>query len=560
MTVIGSISRGIAIAFLSVASLSGLPIGTAPAVSRDQVVIAIAQEPVNLSAIYRTGSDTGSDAIGPAIFAMDVDWDAAWRPFPQGVGYLPSIKDGTWKAEGERMTLLWRLRPRNWHDGRPVTCGDYVFALRLIRDPRALAARNAVGPSSGISSVSCPAGAEGREVWVNWQRRNTYANLAPLPTGPAPRHLIEPLYRQRPERVSETFGLDPPMTVGDGAYRLLEWHRGEYLTLEAVPEHAIFGTPRLRRITYRFILDPGRAPAALLAGTVDALSPGIPTFENVLELERRGAGKVKILVSPPIVWEHIDFNLDNPLLRDVRVRRAIAHGINRTEIVQQLFQGRQLVAHTYLSPRHDGYTDALPRYPYDPARAQALLREAGFTLGPDGIMRNAAGQRFSIEFNTTTAIPAREQVQEIIRRRLRQVGIEVNSVNYPRRVFFTDVLQYRRFTGMVMFAWFWDPRAECETYFGSDHVPVEANDWTGANYSGYRNREMDEVCTGAARELDPETRTRLLQSSARIFARDLPALPLYYRTFYAAAKVGFENFTPRGFGWETWNAHTWYWK
>jgi len=558
MTTFTGTGASVILVVLLAASVGGAQ--SAPAAGRDQVVIAIAQEPLNLSPIYRTGSDAGSDAIGPAIFAMDVDWDAAWRPFPQGVEYLPSIKDGTWKAEGERMTLLWRLRPRTWHDGRPVTCGDYVFALRLIRDSRALATVAAVGPSTGISSISCPAGAEGRDVRVHWERRNAYANLAPLPTGPAPRHLIEPLYRQRPDRVRETFGIDPPMTVGDGAYRLVEWRKGEFLALEAVQGHVIFGTPRLRRITYRFIQDQEEATAALLAGTVDALSSIGVSFEMAQELERRGAGNVKILVSPPILWEHIDFNLDNPLLRDVRVRRAIAHGINRTEIVQQLFQGRQPVAHTYLSPRHAGYTDALPRYSYDSARARALLRAAGFTPGPDGIMRNASGQRLSLDLSTTTAVPFREQVEEIIRRQLHQVGIEINIVNYPRRVLFSEVVARRRFTGMVMFAWFWDPRAECETLFGSGYVPVEANGWIGANYSGYRDREMDEACTGAARELDPEARTRLLQVSARIFARDLPALPLYYRTFQAAAKIGLQNFAPRGFGWETWNAHTWYWK
>lgn len=531
-----------------------------PAVGRDEVVIAIGPEPVNLSPLYRRGSDTGSDAIGPAIFLMDVDWDAAWRPFPQGVEYLPTVKDGTWRAEGERMTLLWRIRPRTWHDGRPVTCGDYVFALRLIRDPRAQATGFWAQETAGISSISCPAGAEGRDVRVHWDRRHAYANLAPLAPGPVPRHLIEPMYRRRPDRVSETFGIDPSVTIGDGAYRLLEWRKGESLTLEAVRGHAIFGTPRLRRITYRFILGEERIMAAILAGTVDALSPLLVSLEMANELERRGGGNIKILVSPPVAWEHIEFNLDNPLLQDVRVRRAIAHGINRTEMVQQVFQGRAQVAHTYLSPPHDGYTNELPRYSYDPARAWALLGAAGFTPGPDGIMRDASGRRLSLDLSTVAGLRTREQGQEIIRRQLREVGIEVNIVNYARRVFFPEVLNRRRFTGMIWFAWFWDPRVECESYFGSAAVPTEASGWLGRNYSGYRNREMDEACTRAARELDPEARKRLLQLSARIFARDLPALPLYYRSFQAAAKVGLQNFAPRGFGFDTSNAHTWYWK
>ncbi len=209
------------------------------------------------------------------------------------------------------MTLRWRIRPRLWHDGRPVTCGDYVFAIRLVRDRRAGTRGIADVQSLNIANASCPAGATGRELLVHWKKRYAYANLAPLPTGPAPRHILEPIYRQNPDRLVRIFGVDPAQTVGDGPYRIQDWRKGESLTLEAVPGHP-FGTPRLRRITYRFIPNPQARLAALLAGEVDALSPSGTDFDAAFDLERRGAGRLRVLFSPPWVWEHIDFNPGQP--------------------------------------------------------------------------------------------------------------------------------------------------------------------------------------------------------------------------------------------------------
>lgn len=142
---------------------------------------------------------------------------------------------------------------------------------------------------------------------------------------------------------------------------------------------------------------------------------------------------------------------------------------------------------------------------------------------------------------------------------LRQVGIEVNIVNFPLRVFFGEILPRRRFT-MALFFRLWHPTNDCLTGFSSEAIPTEANGWRGGNVAGYRDGEMDQTCKGSAAELDPEARKRLLQTSARIFSRDLPVLPLYYRGNVWALKEGLQNFAPRTIGSEIWNAHTWYWK
>lgn len=217
------------------------------------------------------------------------------------------------------------------------------------------------------------------------------------------------------------------------------------------------------------------------------------SVEQAVDLERQAKGRVNVVFAPGFQWEHIDFNLDNPLLRDVRVRQAIAHGINRTQIIQQFFGGKQAVAHSLWPLQHPAYTDSVPRYSYDPARA--LLKDAGFGPGPDGVMQKADGQ----------------------------------------------------------------PTILCAANYGSSSIPSEANGWRGLNYPGYRSAEMDRICQAARREVDEARLKNLLNEAARVFARDLPALPLYVNAIPSAAKADLQNYNP-GMVADPWNAHTWYWR
>jgi len=524
--------------------------GGEPAVDRNTVVLAPnGSEPDTLNPLFEPDPVTAFYDIIPVLFTFDVQRDAAWRPFPQGVEYLPSVADGTWKLDGEKMTVLWKLKPRNWHDGRPVTCADYVFSHRVARDQRVEPLLTGMSPqmreaTNRITNISCPKGASGLEIAVTWKERYAYANLTVIGQfARLPRHLLEPFYRASPTKLDQVpYGRDARSTVGDGAYRLVEWQNRVSLTVEAVANHPIFGTPKIKRIIWRFIPSRDAWEESIASGKIDATA--LP-LDKAVELERQGQGRYKVFYSPGAILEHIRLDLDNPLLLDVRVRRAIAHGINRTQIVQQLFAGRLPVAHSYLPPAHPGYTNDVQKYPYDPARARALLRQAGFSPGPDGIMRDARGQRLRLDISTTAGNPVREQVEQIIQQQLRQVGIEITILNFPFRIFF-GLLEQRKLTGLIMVAWNFIPTHGC----------------VGVLYRGYQNPERDRVCEAASREVDEAKRNKLLNESARIFSRDLPALPLYFRVWAVVAKPGLQNFTATGLYGpsETWNAHQWFWE
>jgi len=130
-----------------------------PAAGRDTVVMGVSLEPVTLNPITVSSA---SPSILQTIFTRDVQRDADWKPFAQGVENLPGVHQGTWRLNGEQMILRWTLRPRKWHDGRPVTCSDYVFSQALQRIDKIPGVTLLTAPL--IANVSCPNGVGGTEV------------------------------------------------------------------------------------------------------------------------------------------------------------------------------------------------------------------------------------------------------------------------------------------------------------------------------------------------------------------------------------------------------------
>ncbi len=515
-----------------------------PAAGRDTVVIGMSQEPDYLNPLF--SEMAAAVSVNWTIFTRDVQRDNTWKNFPQGVEYLPTLR---------------KVKARTWSDGKPVTCGDYVFSYSVARNVQVPVVTRDV--TNRIANVLCTKGADGLDITVNWKERYAYANTSLTEYSALPRHALERYYRDNPSKLNESpYGNDPKFTLGDGAYKLVEWRKGSSLTVESVGTHPIFGAPQVKRITWRFIPDTNALVANMLSGAIDAIGTIGISFDQATQLDKQAGGRFKVLFEPGLIWEHIDLNFDNPLLQDVRVRRALAHGINREAISQQLFEGKQPVSHTYLPPRHPGYTDAVQKYPYDPARARALLQEAGFTPGADGILRNAAGQRLSLELNTTAGNRVREQVEQIVQQNLKEIGIEITIQNFPARVYFGEITNQRKFKALAMYAWVMSPISDCDQLYTADGIPNDANGWAGQNYPGYKNADMDKTCKAASHEVDEARRNKFLNDSTVIFSRDLPALPLYVRASVVAVKNGLQNFTALQLSqaYETWNASKWYWQ
>jgi peptide/nickel transport system substrate-binding protein len=252
------------------------------------------------------------------------------------------------------------------------------------------------------------------------------------------------------------------------------------------------------------------------------------------------------LFKPGLIYEHLDMNLDNPILGDPRVRQALVLALDRAAISQQLFAGRQPVADASVSPLDWVHSAEIPTYPYDPARAAALLEEAGWTLGSDGVRVNAAGERLSLELMTTAGNRSRELVQQVLQSQWRDAGIEARIRNEPARVFFGETVSKRKFTGLAMFAWLSSPESVPRTTLYSDQVPSPDNGWGGQNYTGYQSPAMDELIDAIEIELDRDKRKALWQRLQTLYAEDLPVIPLYWRANAYVLPKWLEGVRPTG--------------
>jgi peptide/nickel transport system substrate-binding protein len=222
--------------------------------------------------------------------------------------------------------------------------------------------------------------------------------------------------------------------------------------------------------------------------------------------------------------------LDNPILNDKRVRQALLYAIDRETINQRLFEGRQTVAHSDVSPLDWVYNENVKKYPYDPAGATELLEAAGWTELRGGIRHNAEGEPLQLEFMTTAGSRIRELVQQVLQSQWKQVGIDVRVRNEPPRVFFGQTVHERRFTGLAMFGWGKGPEHIPRTTLHSEEIPSAENGWSGQNYTGFKNAEMDELIEKINLEVDRKKRKAMWDRLQEIYVEEVPVIGLYWRS------------------------------
>jgi peptide/nickel transport system substrate-binding protein len=508
----------------------------AAAQPRETLTLGIPQFPATFHpSIERMAAK--SYIIGMAIRPVTVhgpDWKTQCMmcvELPTLENGLAVVQPGADGRPGVRVTYTW---PEwwSWGDGRPVTADDVIFAYEAGREPL-----SGVGPAEFYRRLT-KIDVEGpRRVTLHFDRLTfDFAQITDFV--PMPAHIERAVWQADPRTWRTRTNYDTATTnpgLWNGPYRITAVAPGSSVTLERNPRWG-GAAPHFTRITVRAIENTTALEAQLLAGQIDAIPGelGGIGLEQTLALEKRVRDRFAFHYQPGLVYEHIDLNLENPILADVRVRRALLHAADRRTITERLFESRQPVARTFVNPLDWIHDANAPDHPFDPARARALLDEAGWTLpvqggGPDGIRRNAAGDRLSLDFMTTAGNRSREVVQQVLQSQWRAVGIEVRIRNEPPRVFFGETLNRRRYGGLALFAWISSPENVPRTTLHSDEITREERNWSGQNYTGFRNGEMDALLEELPYELDREKRLGMWKRVQAIYATELPVLPLFFR-------------------------------
>ncbi|MEW5693491.1 MAG: peptide ABC transporter substrate-binding protein, partial [Candidatus Hydrogenedentota bacterium] len=518
-------------------------------IPQDEIIIGMTQEPDSLDPVF--SQMAASSLIQGALFEAETERNEKWDRELRLAEKIPSLKDGDWKIlDKKRMETIWKIKPASvWEDGHPLTVFDSLFVHKIYMDPDIpVTSRDVHKRIENIEII------DSYSLRIVWKERY---HLADYGIGFLPSHILEPVYKSDPKKYHQSFYNKTP--IGNGPYKLSKWVSGVEIVLEK-NELFFFDKPFTNKLIFRFIPDSNTLLANLLSGTIDASPPGLGiTFDQAIELEKQDRKDIKLFFTPGLIWEHIDFNLDNPLLKDKLVRKALLYAINRKNIIEKIFFNKVEVAHSWLPPKHYGYYKDVSQYEYNPEKAKELLIKAGWKWVDTEKKFYKDNKLIVLTIMTTAGNKLREQVEQIIQSDFRNIGIELNIKNQPANVFFGQTTRYRKFPDLAMYAWVMSPESDGESLWTSDNIPSKSNNFVGQNTPGWQNKEIDRIDHLIPQTLDESERKELFKQEQIIWSDELPAIPLFFRLDISVVRAGFENWLPTG----TTNPVSWnceYWK
>ena len=533
---------------IAVIGLAALPLA-APAQAKDDLVIGVAQFPSSLHpSIDAEVIKSYVDDFGiRQITAFDADWKNTCLMCTD----LPTVQNGLAKFEDhggtKGMAVTIKLKPgMKWGDGVPVTTKDLEFTWKVGRDPASgWSNPNPWDRATSLDIVDdTTAVLHLPGVMVSYNQWDTLL----------PEHIEAPILAKAAnvgDYIKQSAFNRAPTTPGlwDGPYRMTQYESGNQVVFE--PNENWSGTkPGFKHIVLRLIDKTPALLANLESGDIDMVNgEGVGlTIDQAIALQKKEPDKFTYIFRPALTYEHIDLQIGNPILTDVRVRRALLYGIDRKTVTSRLFEGKQPVADTWVNPLNPMYSPDVATYPYDPAKAKALLAEAGWKPGSDGICRNAKGERLSLELTTTAGNQLRELVEQVLQNQWKAACVEITIKNEPPRTMFGETVKKRAYTGLIMYGWTSAVTETPKRTLHSSQIPTAANNWAGANYIAFDNKRMDTLIDQAETELDAAKGKVLWAEMQKIYADELPVLPLFFRAEPHVIPKWLAGYTPTGHG------------
>ena len=562
------------------------PVATAtPTPSRPKVVrIGMSREPDTIGGY--PGGTYASALVQNLLFNVLVGVDDRMQPYADLAESIPTLDNGgaRWVGEGANRQLQTTFKLRKgvtWSDGKPLTSRDVRFTWELMMNPSSGANTDlevkyekVETPDATTVVFTMMSESSARKAYA--RDRDTYADFGSQ-VGPVidplyvfgisgswiyPEHVVGPLVDDQPRtspKVADLFrsGKLAREPVGTGPYTLREWIPGSSLTFDARSDY-FKGAPRIQTIVFTFAPSAQALVDQLRAGQLDVVTqdaldvsaaPALDGLPNVRAYYVRGAA-----------WEHLDLNLDDPILKDGKVRKALYHGIDRDELVGAALYNKSAPIKSVVMDWSWAYNPDVPDYAYDPDRAIQLLEAAGWREGPDGI-RVKGNVRLALKY-VSTDWSVRTKVSALLKAQLRKIGVDLSIEHVPSKSLLqpqTGRLALRAFQ-LGEYAWVssYDPGADARYFFGSASIPSKENRYRGGNYPGYRSATADRLLAEGLATLDRQERTRIYRELQEVIMSDLPTLPLFYLPNVCAASDRLVNFRPgiAAIG-ETWNAHEW---
>jgi peptide/nickel transport system substrate-binding protein len=466
--------------------LAALLLTAAPAFAQqDTITLGMVLEPPNLD------PTSGAAAAIREVTYANI-YEGLTRFGPDG-----SVNPGLahdWEISDDGLTYTFHLREGvTFHDGAPMTAEDVKFTLDRARAEDSTNAQKQLFAAIDSVEVLDPL-----TVQVNLSTVDG-AFLFNMAWGDAV--ILSP----------DSVDGNATNPIGTGPFKFARWVQGDRVELERHDDY--WGeAPALSRATFRFISDPTAAFAAMMAGDVDAF-PNFPAPETLAQFD--ADPRFSVIVGSTEGETILAMNHANPQLSDVRVRQALAHAIDRQEVIDGAMFGYGTPIGTHFAPHHPDYIDLTELSPHDPDAARTLLTEAGV-------------EGLTLRLMLPPPTYARRG-GEIIAAQLRNVGVETEITNLEWAQWLEQVFRGKDFDLTII----------------SHTEPMDINIYARPDYYfGYDNPAMQEIMATLTETTDPAARSELLQQAQRLISED------YVNGYiFQLAKTGVANASIEGL-WE----------
>jgi peptide/nickel transport system substrate-binding protein len=434
----------------------------------------------------------------------------------------------SWELSADGRRIVFHLRQGvKWHDGKPFTAADVKWSLENVW--KTIHPRNKT-LFENVLEVETP---DAHTVILNLSTPSLPILSVINGVGSVilPKHLYEGT-----DILNNPHNNSP---VGTGAFVFKEWKRGEYVLLEKNPDYWDKGRPYLDRIIFRIMPDASSRAAALEKGEAQYAPYNPVPFREVGRLAQLPGLKVETRgyewLSPLM---YLDFNVENKYLKDARVRRGIAHALDLNALTRVVWFGYGKPAISPVPSSLPAFFDAdVPKYAFDLKKAEALLDEAGFKRGANGV-------RFTLGHDFLPYGDDYRRTGEFIKQSLKRVGIEVDIRSQDSAAFIKRIYADRDFDTSISYNnAFPDPQIGVVRAFWSGWLGT-GTAWT--NGSGYRNKEVDDLINAAAVEGNPQKRIEILKRFQQIVLTDLPTLPLLEIHFFTVYSSDLQDVVTQG--------------
>ncbi len=447
------------------------------------ITMIIESSPANLDP--RIGIDSQSERIDELIFDSLVRKDSHFNLRP----WLAQ----SWETP-DPLTYIFHLRSGvRFHNGQPLTARDVKWTFDSLSNGSVLSTKTAA--YQYVKEI------EARDQHtVVFHLKEPFAallwNLSDGAIGIVPYGSGKDFYRT---------------PIGSGPFKFVKNEQDNEVIVERNDDYWA-EKPRVERVRFAVIPDTTTRALELRKGTAD-LAINALTADMLVSLRREKA--LRIDEGPGTSLNYLAFNLRDPILRDVRVRQALAYAIDREPMLHYLWRGTARPADSILPPQHWAYTSNVAHYPHDPAKARALLDAAGYPT------RN--GIRFRLTIKTSTEETSR-LIAAVLQQQFREVGVDLQIHTFEFATFFSDIVKgaYQMYTLRWVGYSNQDPDVFEYAFHTASFPPKRAN------RSYYSNPQVDAWIEEGRKQVDPAKRAAIYQKVQRQLAIDLPNIDLWY--------------------------------